>query len=528
MNNEAEQLHKSAIAALNRGDLRNLHQCCQALLKLQPEHADGWFLLGIVASSQGQLAQAVNLFDRALGFAPQQPDYLAQKAKCLCMLKRDKEALSAAHAAIALNPEKALILDTLGVVMTNLGQYQEARELLAQAVARQPQRLQFQFNLATAEQFLGNIDAARHHYQQALSLNPEFTRAHWALSELEKERLTGERIPELERLIGKPGLNPEDQLYLAHALSREYEQQGNHVRAFDILVDAKQRRRAQIQYNPAEDSAIFEALKKAFSSSQIRTDADSKQGEDCIFIVGMPRTGTTLVERILSSHSEVSSLGELQNFGMAVRQSVESKSRVLLNDEIVEKALQVSASAIGSAYLTSLQDRRSDAGHFIDKMPLNFLYTGFIARCLPASKIICLHRNPMDTCLSNFRQLFAMNFSYYNYHYDLEDTARYIVAFEQLMAFWEQLLPGRVFHLHYEKLTRTPEPVVRDLLNHCQLPWQSACLEFHKNREAVATPSASQVREKLYTRAVGRWQKYQQQLAPAAAIFRQAGLNYDG
>lgn len=134
----------------------------------------------------------------------------------------------------------------------------------------------------------------------------------------------------------------------------------------------------------------------------------------------------------------------------------------------------------------------------------------------------------MDTCLSNFRQLFAMNFSYYNYHYDLEDTARYIVAFEQLMAFWEQLLPGRVFHLHYEKLTRTPEPVVRDLLNHCQLPWQSACLEFHKNREAVATPSASQVREKLYTRAVGRWQKYQQQLAPAAAIFRQAGLNYDG
>lgn len=527
MTKNTERLHKSAIAALNKGDMQAVDNYCNEIVKQQPSHADAWFLMGISAAQRGQMRNALRLIDRALQLQPQHIDYLSQKAKILCLLKQDSAARACADQACALNPQGALQCDTLGVVYTNLGDYPQARTLLAKAVALQPRHLQYQFNLATAEQFLGNTAAAKYHYLQAIAIQPQFARAYWALSELQKETLDGSLTTPLEQLLAKPNLSSEDQLYLSHALSREYEQAGDYGKAFEILSRAKMRRRKQLNYSLEKDLAIFGALQNAFSSLPKIKPIDPELGKECIFVVGMPRSGTTLVERILSSHSEVESLGELQNFGLALRESVASQSRLMLDDEVIAQALRIDGEAVGGRYLQSLAERRSESAFFIDKMPLNFLYIGFIARCLPGAKIICVNRNPMDTCISNFRQLFAMNFSYYNYHYSLQDTAHYIVAFRQLMGFWQGCMPGRVYSLNYESLTRDPNEEIARLLNACGLPWESACLNFHENNTAVATPSASQVREKLYTRAVGRWHKYDAQLKPAKAIFNDSKLPYN-
>jgi hypothetical protein len=159
-------------------------------------------------------------------------------------------------------------------------------------------------------------------------------------------------------------------------------------------------------------------------------------------------------------------------------------------------------------------------------MPLNFLYLGFILRALPAAKVICVRRHPLDTCLSNFRQLFAVNFSYYNYHYDLGNTARYYILFHQLMRHWESLFGGRLLELSYESLARSPESTLSDALAYLDLPWDPACLRFHERRSAVATASAMQVREPIYTSAVGRWQHYAKQLAPAMSLLDAAGISY--
>ncbi len=177
---------------------------------------------------------------------------------------------------------------------------------------------------------------------------------------------------------------------------------------------------------------------------------------------------------------------------------------------------------IGARYLASVAGRLAKSGRFIDKMPLNFLYVGFILNALPNAKVVCLRRNPLDTCLSNFRQLFAIHFSYYNYHYDLTDTAGYYILFDELMSHWRTAYGERI----YEVLTAEPETQVRALLDYLELLWDPACLEFHSNTTAVATASTMQVRQPIYQTSVARWKKYEPQLRDVKAMFDRHGIDY--
>jgi hypothetical protein len=181
---------------------------------------------------------------------------------------------------------------------------------------------------------------------------------------------------------------------------------------------------------------------------------------------------------------------------------------------------------LGGSYAGMLGDRVPTGKYFIDKLPLNFFCVGFIMAALPAAKVICLRRNPLDTILSNYRQLFALNFSYYNYHYDLADTARFFVEFDRLMTFWQSQFRERFFQLHYESLVEEPESTIREVLKYLQLDWEPECLEFHQQDGAVATASASQVRQPLYSTAVARWKKYEKHLAPAMEVLDKAGIDY--
>jgi hypothetical protein len=237
----------------------------------------------------------------------------------------------------------------------------------------------------------------------------------------------------------------------------------------------------------------------------------------------MPRTGTTLVERILSSHSQVASAGESQNFGVLLKRAIGTASPRVLDVETIERSMSVHLPAVGRAYVDQTRPEGARP-RFVDKMPLNFFYLGHIARALPAARLVVVRRDPLDTCLGNFRQLFAIGFSYYDYACDLLDTGRYYLAFDRLMAHWRAVLPGWIHEVRYEHLVADQRAETQRLLAHCGLDWEDGCLEFERNPTAVATASAVQVREPLHARSVGRWRHYERELQPLIRLLAEAGV----
>jgi hypothetical protein len=242
----------------------------------------------------------------------------------------------------------------------------------------------------------------------------------------------------------------------------------------------------------------------------------------------MPRTGTTLVDRILSSHPEVESAGELQAMPLAIKQLAGTPSRQVIDPPTIDAAMRVDPAEIGRLYLKRAASHRQTARpRFTDKLPANFLNVGHILRSLPDASIVCLRRHPLDTVWSNYKNLFATQSAYYAYSYDLMDTARYYARFDRLMRLWARLFPGRVLELSYEGLIRDQEQETRGLLARCGLSWDPACLSFHENRAAVATPSAAQVRRALNADAVGRWRAHAEALGPVREWFAGQGIPAD-
>ena len=481
------------------------------------ESADAWFLRGVEAAEQGRMAQALPALERAVTLDGTRAEYHAQLARALARVHRLPQAVACARRAEQLEPLDALTLDTLGVVYSRANEHAHAVILFRRATAAAPTRASFQFNLAASLKFLGDFDGAEQAYEACIAAEPQHWRAHSALAQLRKQQPERNHIQRLLALLPHAAGNADALLHLHMALAKEHEDLGDYAAAFRHLQEGKAGKRRALKYSFDDDRALFDALVRLFPQPA----APARPGfatREPIFVIGMPRSGTTLVERILSSHSQVHSAGELQNFGMAVKQLSGTRAPRLLDVETLEAAMRADPRALGERYLASTRPGTGHAPRFVDKMPLNFLYAGFIAAALPQATIVCLRRDPLDTCLSNFRQLFALEYSYYNYAYDLLDTGRYYRQFDRLMAHWQRVLPGRILEVQYERIVADQEGQTRRLLEFCGLPWEDACLSFERNAAPVSTASAVQVREPLYASAVGRWRRYEAQLEELKAL----------
>jgi tetratricopeptide (TPR) repeat protein len=512
---------------LSRNDLRGAHSACLRLLALDANHADAYFLLGMIAAAANNMGKARELIDRAIALDATRAEYFAQLARCLALLKLEPEARSAAHRAEELGLESALTVDTVGVVYSRLGEHERAVRCFERAVAAEPANPSYRYNLAASLRFLGRFDAAEQAYEAAIAAAPNMYRAHSALADLKTQTPEANHIERLQALLAAVGENVDGELHLCHALAKESEDLGRYEQAFDYLLRGKAKKRATLNYTIERDRTLFDSLGKLFDSGAAWATEAGCDTDEPIFVVGMPRTGTTLVERILTSHAAVSSAGELQNFGICLKRAAATPSNQVLDEETLSRGMQVDPGALGRAYLESTRPVTGHVPHFVDKMPLNFFYIGFIHRALPKAKIVCLRRDPLDTCLSNFRQLFAVDFSYYNYAYDIEDTGRYYAMFDRLMAMWSRLLPGKILQLRYERLVEDQEGETRRLLSHCGLPWDPACLAFQNNAAPVATASAVQVRRGLNRDSIGRWRHYESRLGGLRAQLTRAGLVHD-
>lgn len=506
---------------LARRAYREAHALCLQVLEADPGEARAWFLLGALSADHGNPVKAAELFGRAVELDPRIARHHAHLARCLTALNRQDEARAAAEQAADLDPADALTLDTIGVVFSRTGLHERAMAYFERAVALEPDNANFQQNLGTARQFAGDFEGAEAALRRAVALDPGLYRVWWALTQMSALTEADDAPARLERLFpDRPEADSDRALHVGHALARLAEDAGDHERALAWLGRAKAARRRQLGYDPARDERLFAAAR-----ATVGEPAREASNAAPIFIIGLPRTGTTLVDRIISSHAQVVSVGERSDFALIVKRMAGTPSPLVLDEETLAAAAgSLDLAEAGRRYLEAVAPL-AGAARSVDKMPLNMMYAGLIRRALPNARIVCLRRHPMDAALSNYRQLFATRFPYYDYALGLEETARYVVQFEKLADHWRATLPaGRYTEVSYEGLVADQMGETRRLLAHCGLTWDPACLNFQDNAAPVATPSAMQVRSPIHAGSIGRWRRHGEALEPMAAVFREAGI----
>jgi len=519
---DPEQLYAQLVAAFREGRWSDADHLARQLLPLAPRHAGVYGIAGIVRLELRDPAGAAELLGHATTLDPTRADFATLHAKALMEDRRTGEALRAADRALLLAPGDAGALDTLGVLYARGEQPARAVETFRAAVAAAPGHAPFRLNLATALTTIGDFDGAERELDACLERDVRQWPAHLALAQLRTQTSASNHVARLLSLLAHHGDDESATVPLNMALAKEYDDLGEYPRAFEHLSRGKAARRRQRPYRMERDRAMFDALRQAFPEPVSSVHGD--MSEEPIFIVGMPRTGTTLVERVLSRHPDVHAAGELQNFAVALQQASRNPTPMLLSPDLPARAQRIEWAALGAAYLASTRPGTGHTARFIDKLPHNFLYAGFIARALPRAKIICLRRDPLDTCLSNFRQLFDNGSIHFDYSCDLLDTGRYYLLFDQLMRHWERVLPGRVLTMNYETLIDTPEVATRILLGFCGLPWHEGCLRVEDNPAPIATFSATQARAPLHRASLQRWRHYEDHLRSLRALLAEGGV----
>ncbi len=466
--------------------------------------------------------KALPQIERALAAQPHAPLLHLNRAQCLLALGRRAEACTAAAEAERRGFADAALADAAGSVYSFAGDQRRALAAYERAVALRPDDPIFIFNRATVRRFLGLLDAAEADYDRVIALRPDDFEAYVNRSELRRQTAERNHVAELERLAARDFTDWRGEVQARYALAKEYEDLGDYGRSFEQLRQGADERRAHLQYDVANDVATVDWIIDAFRDPPPAPPANCSP-EAPIFIVGLPRSGTTLVDRILGSHSEVESAGELNDFALALVEAVRrgNGGGRLSRGELVTRSAKVDFAALGKEYLRRARAVVPQGRRLIDKMPLNYLSCGLIRRALPNAKIVHLTRHPMAVGYAMYKTLFKDG---YPFSYDLGDIARYYIGYRRLMAHWHAVMPAVIHEIAYEDLVTDQLGTTRELLRYCELEWQDACLNFHRNSAASTTASASQIRRPIYDSSVSQWRHYATQLASLRDQLQAAGI----
>ena len=504
MNSELHQYLKQLLML----QYEAVHQASIEKITQDTKNPVPYFLLGRIAEEHGNHVKAQELFEQAHTLAPSDSFYAAQYARYLVTNGNQAGALQIMDRVIRLPINDAYTADTIGVVYSRTGFHERAVPFFEKAVEYDPAPANFHYNLAASLQFSGQFNQAESAFKACIKRDPDSYRAYSSLASLSRQSADKNYLPELKKLFAKLGDDADAALHLGHAIAKSLEDLDRHEESYDWLVKAKQKKREQLNYQAENDLELFNA---AASLAKNGTSKSRKNYSNAapIFIIGLPRTGTTLVDRILSSHPDVVSAGELNTFAGLIKKATATPSNKVLDAETLTKIEDINMAEIGQDYISSTRRLARGANRFTDKMPLNFFYVAAICRALPQAKIVILRRDPIDSCLSNFRQLFSTGFSYYNYSLSIEDTAKYYNAFDELIGHWLKTLPKENLHeIGYENIVNDQENQTQQLLSFCDLSWDDRCMRFHENLAPVSTASSVQVRQPLYSGSIGRWKKY--------------------
>lgn len=474
--------------------LKDATETYERALELKPDYPEACNNLGYALIELGQFEDAAAALEKATRINPDFAEAHNNLGNACLHLRRVEDAKTAYESALKIKPEYAEPLNNLGNAHLRLRRYNEAIACFQEAVRLKPDFAEAYNSLGTALSDLGKRDDAAASYEKAVAAWPGFARAHHNLSFVKKFDDSDPQIDQMADLVTQDSVTDTEKTLLHFGLGKAYDDLEQYEDAFMHFAEGNRLRKALIGYDIADDRELFSRIR---SVQETITPSDNEnKGATPIFIVGMPRSGTSLVEQILASHSKVHGAGELATLENSI------KTLGVLDAGNPSSLL----ADLAHDYRHTLNTRANDASHITDKMPLNFRWIGLIRAALPDAKIVHVKRDPRATGWSIFRRSFAMGGN--GYAYDLKDIADYYHLYQDLMAFWDEAFPGAIHHLDYDKLTVDQEAQTRTLLDHVGLNWEDQCLAFDKTECAVATASAHQVRKPIYQGSSDAWRNY--------------------
>ena len=492
---------EAAQRALAGGDLATAERICTEVLARTPDDADAWMLLTETALQRGRPDAAIVCANRAVVLTPNNPIPHILKAKCLFFSGEAGQALAAAKAAEKIIGAAPQALDALGAMFGLLGLHQRAAALFRGAVAAGPDVPQYLFNLAATERMTGMLDKAEAHCDAAIALDRHYSLAHYLRADLRTQSPERNHIAEMEALIRESKLSGPGEVMLRFALAKEYEDLDQHARAFDHVEAGSNLQRHAIRYDSSAEIAEIDRIIRTQTRAWLGSCRPGSTVADPVFVLGLPRTGTTLVERIIASHGAMISAGETGAFAVELRRASKSAAPNL---------------DIGRHYVGSITSFRVPPGRrFVDKTLQNYLYCGMIHAALPRAKIILIQRRPMDACWAIYKAHFLGKFQF-SYHQI--ELAEYILAFRRLARHWQSTLPPHaLLEVNYEDIVSDPAAQSRRLIEFAGLPWDEKVLRFHESQAPSATASAVQIRKPVYASSVGKWRHHRERLQPLYA-----------
>lgn len=486
------------IALFNQGRLQETLLRGEALMRQFPATPFTPNLLGAVYFAMGRFEQAEGSFMRALTLKPDFAIAHNNLGKAQYSLGKPEMAVASFENALRLSKDYAEAHNNLGDVLNTLGRHEEALASCKRSLQLQPANADAHNNLGIAFSVLGKREEALENYNKALQLQPDFAAAHRNVSEAKQYQAGDLHMQQMLQLVERHSLSDKARTLINFALGKAHADIGEYQKAFSYFAKANFSCKQVLRYDASVEQVLVAKIKTWFSQSVPVLEADivseDTSRKQPVFILGMPRSGTTLVEQILASHSQVYAAGEIGLLGEAINSS---------NWEL---------ESIRDRYLTGLAKTGATESIVTDKMPFNYLWIGFIIAAFPNARIIHVRRDARATCWSNFRNFFSGKGS--DFTFDLEDIADYYNRYSDLMSFWHKRFPGRIYDLNYEALTEQQESETRKLLEHIGLEWEDQCLDFHKTQRAVRTASARQVRQVMYQGSSDEWRNYEEHLGP--------------
>ncbi|MGH8197353.1 MAG: tetratricopeptide repeat-containing sulfotransferase family protein [Steroidobacteraceae bacterium] len=530
-----------ALALLGRG--KEADAAFEKSFALSPERR----LMALAAEHQreGRFEEAERLYRRVLGDNPKNVDALRLLAQIAVKTDHADEAETLLERAIALAPDYQMAIIDLGRVYKDQDRFAEALERFDRAIALDPgspqahylraatlARASFTYDAIDAYRqclalrpshsgallglghvlkAVGDYDGAVESYHACIKNAPDSGETHWSLANLKTYRFDDATVAEMERHAASASGGPQSEVNFLFALGKAYEDRGDFERAWHFYRGGNEKQRALVAYDPVQTEAVNDRIVDVYTT-EFHGERNGAGHPDPapIFILGLPRSGSTLLEQILASHSQVEGTSELPYIGRIANSLNRNRERGINYPEAMRELTPANLRTHGEEYLAwAKMHRRSGAARFIDKMPNNFPNVGFISLVLPNARIIDARRHPLDACFSCYRQLFAKG---QNFTYDLTEIGEYYLQYQRMMDHWAAVVPERVLTVQYEEVVTDFETQVRRLLDFCGLTWEDACLRFYESERPIRTPSAEQVRQPIYDRSVGHWLNYERHL----------------
>jgi tetratricopeptide (TPR) repeat protein len=519
---ERDALIADGRARLRSGDHQAALEIAERLLAGFDESPESLLFAGEVQFARGNFAGAETIAVRCAERFPDDPGGSVLQCRALLARGRPGKARDLALQLSTRDIRSEAHFEILVTVLSGCMEPQAAYGLCRKSIELDPYNPAAHRRLALTCRLLGRTDEAVAAADAVLRFDVHDYEMIGLRSSLHTATAEDNHVAELEALLASGCRNALGAARVAYALAREHEDLEQHERAFRFLEAGARFKRQTIRYDIDDELLTLQLLEQYHDAAAVTAPGDGLDSAEPIFILGLPRTGSTLVERILSSHSAVYAAGELLHLNGAMMEEVRKAGPLEDRTDLIRRSIAADAAAIGSNYLRRTRPFTGHTPHFIDKRPLNYLSIGVIHRTLPKARIIHVRRTPMDACYAIYKFLFN---DAYPWSYDLNEIARYYVAYRRLMDHWRRILPGRIIEVAYEDVVTDLEGQARTLLAGIGLDWEPACLAFHENDAAAFTGSAVQVRRRIYASSVGRWRHYESQLRPLAEALQAAGID---